>query len=245
MSAACGPRLEIAFGPGSGQWTSRAVSFIQLFGPVLRAAAHFHARGSDGALMTDPTSTPLPSQRSLTLIEVAMVLAIAAVVIGGVMTLYLSTSNQRKITETTTLVVSAVQKISDLLQGKDMRELTGQVALAYGVLPKTYEAVDVEGYNLPITNARMTFGATDFTSGPNFGIIHVGPLDTDACISLGKLNLGEVVKYVVIDKAADFVGTSEADLAAHSVKDLSGDVTIVAVSGACDSKSFVNYYVTN
>lgn len=200
---------------------------------------------SSGALMTQRHPRPVPQQRGITLIEVAMVLAIAAVVIGGAMALYLSTSNQRKTTETTQLVVSAVQKLSDLYQGQDMKGLTGQIAVAFGVLPKTYQA-DAESYHLPLANAKMTFGATAFDPGPNFGIIQVGPLTTEACMALGKLELGSVVKYVIIDNTqADFRATAETELAARSVKDAQGEVTVSALSKDCTAGSFVRYYLTN
>ncbi len=173
-----------------------------------------------------------------------MLLAIAAVVIGGVLTLYLSTSSQRKITDTTTLVVSAVQKLSDLYQGKKMDGLDGQTAVAFGALPATYRDGN-DSYNLPIDPAKMTFGATAFSPGPNLGIIHVGPLTSEQCIALGKLDLGEVVKYVIINTQADFTGKTEADLAAQSVKDAQGEVPIAALGQACTDDAYVHYYLTN
>ncbi|WP_434387829.1 hypothetical protein [Melittangium boletus] len=162
------------------------------------------------------------------------------------MTLYISTSSQRKLTDTSTLVVSAVQKISDLFQGKDLKALTGQVAVAFGALPASYKDGD-DSYNLPIPKAKMTFGATAFSPGPNLGIINVGPLSSDECISLGKLSLGDVVKYIIVDTQAGFMVKPEAELAAQSVKKAQGDVPIAALATACgsDSPAYVHYYLTN
>ncbi|MBM7118568.1 hypothetical protein [Archangium primigenium] len=185
-----------------------------------------------------------PRQRGLALIQVAIVLAIAGVVIGGVVVLYLSTSNQRKITDTSQLIVSAVQKISDLFQGKNMKELTGQVAVDFGALPKTYADGNAR-YDLPIAPAKMTFGATDFSPGRNLGVISVGPLASDQCIALGKLDLGDVVKYVTVSTQAVFTEKSEADLAARSVKNAQGDVPIAALGKACTEDSYVSYYLQN
>lgn len=185
-----------------------------------------------------------PPPRGLTLIETAMILAIAAVVIGGVLTLYLLTSNQRKITDTEALTVSAVQEISDLYAGKSMRGFNNTTAMALGVLPSNYKTADGSGYNLPITNAKMTFGSTNFSPGPDLGIIHVGPLSSEACIKLGKLNLGDVVKYVIVNKDADFTETDKAALATQSIKDTNGDISISAISSACaDGSSHVHYYL--
>ncbi|WP_146210331.1 type II secretion system protein [Vitiosangium sp. GDMCC 1.1324] len=187
-----------------------------------------------------------PPSRGLTLIEIAMLLAIAAVVIGGMMTLYLSTSNQRKLTDTEALTVSAVQRISDLYEGKSMRGFDNRTAVALGALPSSYEAADGSGYNLPIANAKMTFGSTNFSPGPDLGIIHVGPLSSEACIALGKLNLGDVVKYVIVNKDADFTGTDKAALATQSIKDINGDISISVISSACaDGSSYVHYYLTD
>ncbi|WP_152622373.1 hypothetical protein [Archangium violaceum] len=182
-----------------------------------------------------------PQQKGL---EVAVVLAIAAVVIWGAMTLYLSTSNQRRITDTQTLVVSAVQKVSDLYAGRDISGFNGQIAVAFGVLPESYKA-DTESYNLPIANAKMTFGATAFHPGPNFGIITTGPLTPESCIALGKLNLGDVVKYVTVDKYVGFTGTDATALSRQSIKDANGDIPIAAISAACEDGSYVHYFLTN
>jgi hypothetical protein len=53
------------------------------------------------------------------------------------------------------------------------------------------------GFKLPIGDARMTA-----TSKGDYALIAIGPVNSDACIALAKLNLGDVVSFITINSNA-------------------------------------------
>ena len=173
----------------------------------------------------------------MTLIETMMVLVIGVVIVVVVVLIAQSQNEgmrpDRDIQEAIRFTQATIKTFSVTHQGEDLREVTGAG----------------ESSDLPIDHAKLTFGATDFKPGPNFGVAHVGPLDSEACIALGSGEPVDVVKYVVVNKEADFTGSSQADLAApHSVKDPGGHISIADVSAICKSGPdgfYVHYYFMN
>ncbi|MBM7118566.1 hypothetical protein I3V78_33990 [Archangium primigenium] len=128
-----------------------------------------------------------------------MVLALAAVVIGGVLTLYLSTSNQRKNTESIAAALSGVQRLLALLAGTkaDPHAFTADNIVIHRarILPEEYWRPDDASvpngagkYVLPNGAGVTVYPATE--SGPPGGLIWSMTFkDAKSCMAVGKENL--------------------------------------------------------
>lgn len=128
-------------------------------------------------------------EKGLSLIESAMVLALAATVTAGVMFYYQSASDSNKSQSAISLVMSATSAINGLYIGQSgYTGLDAAVLVNSSAIPDTYKSGNT------INNP---FGGklTPAVGNSNFGYsLTLDGLPKSACISLATLNLGTSAK---------------------------------------------------
>lgn len=126
-------------------------------------------------------------EKGLSLIESAMVLALAATVTAGVMFYYQSASDSNKTQAAISEVMSATSAINGLYIGQsDYSNLTEQVLINSSAIPDNYKK------NGKLTNPfggelTVASAGTDTAYGYR---IELTKLPKSACVSLATLNLG-------------------------------------------------------
>lgn len=129
-------------------------------------------------------------EKGLSLIESAMVLALAATVTAGVMFYYQSASDSNKTQSAISEVMSATSAINGLYIGQNgYTGLTASVLKNSSAIPDNYkkgnDIMNPFGGKLEVGTPAST------TANPPFGYyIHLTGLPKSACISLATLNLG-------------------------------------------------------
>ncbi|HAL9151172.1 TPA: pilus assembly protein [Escherichia coli] len=128
-------------------------------------------------------------EKGLSLIESAMVLALAATVTAGVMFYYQSASDSNKTQSAISEVMSATSAINGLYIGQsDYASLSSGVLLNSSAIPENYKNTTT-GKILNPFGGELKVGAAD--SGKAFGYyLALEGLPKSACISLATLNLG-------------------------------------------------------
>ncbi|HCN7760826.1 type 4 pilus major pilin [Escherichia coli] len=140
-------------------------------------------------------------EKGLSLIESAMVLALAATVTAGVMFYYQSASDSNKTQSAISEVMSATSAINGLYIGQSSYDgLTASVLKNSSAIPENYKSGE------KIMNpfgGELKVGAA--TAGKGFGYyIALENLPKSACISLATLNLGtSAAGYGVMANATD------------------------------------------
>ena len=140
-------------------------------------------------------------EKGLSLIESAMVLALAATVTAGVMFYYQSASDSNKTQSAISEVMSATSAINGLYIGQSSYDgLTASVLKNSSAIPENYKSGE------KIMNpfgGELNVGAA--TAGKGFGYyIALENLPKSACISLATLNLGtSAAGYGVVTNATD------------------------------------------
>ncbi|HBB9526099.1 TPA: pilus assembly protein [Escherichia coli] len=140
-------------------------------------------------------------EKGLSLIESAMVLALAATVTAGVMFYYQSASDSNKTQSAISEVMSATSAINGLYIGQSSYDgLTASVLKNSSAIPENYKSGE------KIMNpfgGELKVGAA--TAGKGFGYyIALENLPKSACISLATLNLGtSAAGYGVVTNATD------------------------------------------
>lgn len=129
------------------------------------------------------------SEKGLSLIESAMVLALGAVVTAGVMFYYQSASDANKTQAAISQVMSATSAINGLYIGKsDYSGLDVNVLKNTSAIPENYKTQN--GINTPFGTALKVKPAEAGEVG-SFGYkLSLTGLPKSACISLATLNLG-------------------------------------------------------
>lgn len=144
-------------------------------------------------------------EKGLSLIESAMVLALAATVTAGVMFYYQSASDSNKTQSAISEVMSATSAINGLYIGQSSYNgLSATVLKNSSAIPENYKSGD------KIMNpfgGELKVGAA--ASGKGFGYyIALENLPKSACISLATLNLGtSAAGYGVMANATDLENT--------------------------------------
>ncbi|HBK0623857.1 TPA: pilus assembly protein [Escherichia coli] len=128
-------------------------------------------------------------EKGLSLIESAMVLALAATVTAGVMFYYQSASDSNKTQSAISEVMSATSAINGLYIGQDgYTGLNASVLKNSSAIPENYKKGN------EIMNpfgGKLEVGTPTATTNAAFGYyIHLTGLPKSACISLATLNLG-------------------------------------------------------
>lgn len=140
-------------------------------------------------------------EKGLSLIESAMVLALAATVTAGVMFYYQSASDSNKTQSAISEVMSATSAINGLYIGQSSYDgLTASVLKNSSAIPENYKSGE------KIMNpfgGELKVGAA--AAGKGFGYyIALENLPKSACISLATLNLGtSAAGYGVMNNATD------------------------------------------
>lgn len=128
-------------------------------------------------------------EKGLSLIESAMVLALAATVTAGVMFYYQSASDSNKTQAAISEVMSATSAINGLYIGQSgYTGLTQSVLINSSAIPDNYKDKSTSTIRNPFGGQlSVTAGTTDKGYGYS---IQLDQLPKSACISLATLNLG-------------------------------------------------------
>ncbi|HHD8983917.1 TPA: bundle-forming pilus major subunit BfpA [Escherichia coli] len=179
-------------------------------------------------------------EKGLSLIESAMVLALAATVTAGVMFYYQSASDSNKSQNAISEVMSATSAINGLYIGQtSYTGLDSKILLNTSAIPDNYK----DTKNSKITNP---FGG-ELNVGPaaagntSFGYyLTLTGLDKAACVSLATLNLGTSAKGygVNISKAESTNNFSNSSNGSASAK--SSAITPSEAATACNNTNSGN-----
>lgn len=140
-------------------------------------------------LFNHPKINNKKEEKGLSLIESAMVLALAATVTAGVMFYYQAASDSNKTQAAISEVMSATSAINGLYIGQNSYSgLTASILKNSSAIPENYkngnQIMNPFGGNL-------TVDAADASAAGNFGYhLTLDKLPKSACISLATLNLG-------------------------------------------------------
>ena len=140
-------------------------------------------------LFNHPKINNKKGEKGLSLIESAMVLALAATVTAGVMFYYQSASDSNKTQAAISEVMSATSAINGLYIGQsNYTGLTASVLINSSAIPDNYKDKSANTIRNPFGGQlTVTPGATDKGYGYS---IKLDQLPKSACISLATLNLG-------------------------------------------------------
>ena len=134
-------------------------------------------------------------EKGLSLIESAMVLALAATVTAGVMFYYQSASDSNKSQSAISLVMSATSAINGLYIGQaGYTGLEPKVLVNSSAIPDTYKDTKTNTINNPF-GGKLEVVPSSGNGATQFGYaLTLNGLPKSACISLATLNLGTSAK---------------------------------------------------
>ncbi|HBE3214617.1 TPA: pilus assembly protein [Escherichia coli] len=140
-------------------------------------------------------------EKGLSLIESAMVLALAATVTAGVMFYYQSASDSNKTQSAISEVMSATSAINGLYIGQNgYTGLSASVLKNSSAIPDNYKKGDV--ITNPFGGDLMVAPAANGSSGYGY-TLKLTKLPKSACISLATLNLGTSAAGYGINNTSD------------------------------------------
>ncbi len=180
-------------------------------------------------------------EKGLSLIESAMVLALAATVTAGVMFYYQSASDSNKTQNAISEVMSVTSAINGLYIGQtSYTGLTSSILLNTSAIPDNYK----DTTNNEITNpfgGKLVVGAAD-TSNSSFGYyLTLNGLDKSACVSLSTLNLGTSAKgYGINMSTSGLPTTSSFGDTATTGSAKSSSITPAEAATACSNSGSTN-----
>ena len=186
------------------------------------------------------------AEKGLSLIESAMVLALAATVTAGVMFYYQSASDSNKTQSAISEVMSATSAINGLYIGQSgYTGLSASVLTNSSAIPDNYKTGT--GGNAKILNpfgGELQVGASNNNNA--FGYyLHLTGLPKSACISLATLNLGTSAKGygVKIQPSPSFnqFSSTPSDTAAKSGAIKPSEAATLCT--ADDSSNTVTYFM--
>lgn len=185
-------------------------------------------------------------EKGLSLIESAMVLALAATVTAGVMFYYQSASDSNKSQNAISEVMSATSAINGLYIGQTSYDgLQTDILLNTSAIPDNYK----DTKNKTISNP---FGGTlkvgpSASNNNNFGYyLTLTGLDKAACVSLATLNLGTSAKGYGVNISNEPNNTSFNGSISNSGSAKSSAITPAEAATACgntDSNNTVTYFM--
>ncbi|HBN1775264.1 TPA: pilus assembly protein [Escherichia coli] len=178
-------------------------------------------------------------EKGLSLIESAMVLALAATVTAGVMFYYQSASDSNKSQNAISEVMSATSAINGLYIGQtSYTGLNSTILLNTSAIPDNYKDT---------TNSKITnpFGG-ELNVGPaksgnnSFGYyLTLTGLDKAACVSLATLNLGTSAKGYGVN-ISDAQNTNSFNSTISSASAKSSAITPAEAASACSNNNSGN-----
>lgn len=183
-------------------------------------------------------------EKGLSLIESAMVLALAATVTAGVMFYYQSASDSNKSQNAISEVMSATSAINGLYIGQtSYTGLNSKILLNTSAIPDNYK----DTANNKITNpfgGELKVGPAKTNTAFGYYLTLTG-LDKAACVSLATLNLGTSAKgYGVNISSEDNTTSFGATLSNSSAK--SSAITPAEAADKCsdtNSGNTVTYFM--
>ncbi len=181
-------------------------------------------------------------EKGLSLIESAMVLALAATVTAGVMFYYQSASDSNKTQNAISEVMSATSAINGLYIGQTSYDgLTSSILLNTSAIPDNYK----DTANSKITNP---FGG-NLLVGPatnsNYGYyLTLDGLSKSACVSLATLNLGTSAKGYGVNISNPENNSSFGASISGSGAAKSSAITPAEAANACTNDESVGNSVT-
>lgn len=184
-------------------------------------------------------------EKGLSLIESAMVLALAATVTAGVMFYYQSASDSNKSQSAISLVMSATSAINGLYIGQaGYSGLDSSVLINSSAIPDTYKDKTKNSINNPF-GGKLIPVAANTTAAGSFGYaLTLEGLPKSACISLATLNLGTSAKGygIGIDTPA---GTNSFGSSAAKGSAKGTPITPAEAAAACqdENNNSVTYFM--
>nr|CAY54182.1 alpha 5 bundlin [Escherichia coli] len=182
-------------------------------------------------------------EKGLSLIESAMVLALAATVTAGVMFYYQSASDSNKSQNAISEVMSATSAINGLYIGQTSYSgLDSTILLNTSAIPDNYK----DTTNKKITNpfgGKLNVGPANNNTAFGYYLTLTG-LDKAACVSLATLNLGTSAKGYGVNISGENNITSFGNGADQAAK--STAITPAEAATACkntDSTNKVTYFM--
>lgn len=187
-------------------------------------------------------------EKGLSLIESAMVLALAATVTAGVMFYYQSASDSNKTQAAISEVMSATSAINGLYIGQsDYDALAASVLVNSSAIPDNYKSGT--GTDAKISNpfgGQLEVGAANDKTKFGYYLTLTG-LPKSACISLATLNLGTSAKGygVGVDAPASMSNFTTGTLSSKNAAKASA-ISPSEAAGLCtleDASNTVTYFM--
>lgn len=179
-------------------------------------------------------------EKGLSLIESAMVLALAATVTAGVMFYYQSASDSNKTQNAISEVMSATSAINGLYIGQtSYTGLDAGILLNTSAIPDNYKDTSKN----KITNPFGGYLNVGPSTGTSYGYyLTLDGLDKSACVSLSTLNLGTSAKGYGVNIGTDSVGgwTSFSDSLTGANAAKSSAITPAEAAAACNAENSGN-----
>ncbi|MBB7068947.1 bundle-forming pilus major subunit BfpA [Escherichia coli] len=184
-------------------------------------------------------------EKGLSLIESAMVLALAATVTAGVMFYYQSASDSNKSQNAISEVMSATSAINGLYIGQtSYNGLNSNILLNTSAIPDNYKDTKNQKITNPFGGELQVGPAATTNSSFGYYLTLTG-LDKAACVSLATLNLGTSAKgYGVNISTAD--STTSFNTSATTGNAKSSAITPAEAATVCakdDSTNTVTYFM--
>lgn len=183
------------------------------------------------------------AEKGLSLIESAMVLALAATVTAGVMFYYQSASDSNKTQSAISEVMSATSAINGLYIGQSSYNgLNSSVLKNSSAIPDNYK----KGNNImnPFGGELIVTAATNSNNGAFGYSLKLDKLPRSACISLATLNLGTSAAGYGINKSETSVNSITENFADGLKKTAITPAEAAGTSGCSkDSDNTVTYFM--
>ncbi|EES3797341.1 pilus assembly protein (plasmid) [Escherichia coli] len=182
-------------------------------------------------------------EKGLSLIESAMVLALAATVTAGVMFYYQSASDSNKTQNAISEVMSATSAINGLYIGQTSYDgLSASILLNSSAIPDNYKGDDY--ISNPFGGRLIPAPAT--AGNNSFGYyVQLDGLDKPACVSLATLNLGTSAKGYGIN-ITNPASTNSFQTTALSGQAKNSAITPAEAASSCtneNSNNTVTYFM--
>lgn len=182
-------------------------------------------------------------EKGLSLIESAMVLALAATVTAGVMFYYQSASDSNKTQNAISEVMSATSAINGLYIGQtSYNGLDANILLNSSAIPDNYKG---DGHISNPFGGKL-IPAPASAGNSSFGYyVQLDGLDKSACVSLATLNLGTSAKGYGINISSPG-GTSTFQPTASSGQAKNSAITPAEAANSCtkeNSDNTVTYFM--
>lgn len=183
-------------------------------------------------------------EKGLSLIESAMVLALAATVTAGVMFYYQSASDSNKSQSAISLVMSATSAINGLYIGQaGYTGLESKVLVNSSAIPDTYKNTTNNTINNPF-GGKLNVVPSSGNGAGHFGYaLTLDGLPKSACISLATLNLGTSAKgYGVGVASPGTMASFDTTLTAKN-KAKATPITPAEAAAHCEDGGSVTYFM--